>query len=205
MVFPTMVIPTYGGGRLTGPLSYLDTLGLTDVILPFILVFAVAFAVLRKSKIFKDNQRLDGLVALVMALAVVIPHVMGRYPSPQSDVVNIINTALPNVGAVLIALVMLFVLVGIWGVEGSWGENLHGLVVILSLIVVVYIFGRAAGWFTHGLPRWLYWLSDPDTQALIIIILIFGLIIWFITAPEPKPKGERMLKSFADLFKKVEK
>lgn len=195
-----MVYQSIGAGRLTGPLYWLESLGLTDVILPFILVFAVAFAVLRKTKIFKENQRLDGLVALVMALAVVIPHALGRYP-PNGDIVNIINTALPNVGAVLIALVMLFILVGIWGVEASWGENLHGLVVVLSLIVVVYIFGRAAGWFTHGLPTWLYWLGDPDTQALIVIILIFGLIIWFITGPDKSSPGEGMLKSFTKMFK----
>lgn len=197
-----MVYGGVGGGRLTGALYYLENLGLTDVILPFILIFAVTFAVLRKSKIFKDNQRLDALVALVLGLAVVIPHVLGRYP-PNADVVNIINRALPNVAAVLIALVMLFILVGIWGVEAEWGKGVHGIVVFIAIIVIGYIFGRAAGWFTHGWPRWLSWLSNPDTQALIVIILIFGLIIWFITAPESKSEGEGLFKSLGDLFKKT--
>ncbi|MEA3429878.1 MAG: hypothetical protein U9R08_01260 [Nanoarchaeota archaeon] len=196
-----MVLQTYGGGRLTGALYYLESLGLTDVILPFILIFSVVFAVLRKSKIFKDNPRLDGVVALVLALSVVIPHVLGRYPA-NADVVNIINTALPNIAAVLIALVMLFIIIGLWGVEASWGKDIHGFIVFIAMVVVFYIFGRAAGWFAQGMPRWLSWLSAPDTQALIVIILVFAIIIWFVTAPDKKTKGEGLFKSLGEMFKK---
>jgi hypothetical protein len=33
-----------------------------------------------------------------------------------------------------------------------------------------------------------FWLNDPDVQALVVIILVFGIIIWFVTA-EPGKKG----------------
>jgi len=196
-----MTIGGYGAGRLSGPFYYLESLGLTDVILPFILIFAVSYAVIKKSNIFKDNPKVDTIVALVLSLSVVIPHVLGRYP-PNADVVNIINTALPNIGAVLIALVMFFVLVGIWGASPSWGGSLHSIVVILSILVVGYVFGRAAGWFT-SVPSWLYWLTAPDTLALIVIILVFGLIVSYVTGSDNKgTPGEGMLKAFSDLFEK---
>ena len=72
-----------------------ESWGLMDVILPFLLIFAVVYAALTKVKIFGEQKdRIHIIIALVIALAVVVPHVTYMYP-PESDVVNIINTALP--------------------------------------------------------------------------------------------------------------
>jgi len=72
------------------------------------LVFTIVFATLQKTKILgedenkKPRKNFNAVIALVMGLAVVIPHVIGSYP-PDGDVVNIINNALPNVSVVLVA------------------------------------------------------------------------------------------------------
>ena len=57
----------------------LDAWGVTDVLIPFILVFTIVFAVLQKTKILGDGKKnYNVMIALVMALAVVIPHIFGR-------------------------------------------------------------------------------------------------------------------------------
>jgi hypothetical protein len=164
-------------------MNYLDNIGVADVLLPFILIFTLIFAVLQKTKIFGEKSKnFNVIVALVMGLGVVIPHVMGRYP-PGADVVEIMNNALPNISVVVVAILMLLIIIGIFGKNLTLGNNpISGWIVILAVLSVGYIFGRAAGWF--GGPGWLGFLDDPETQTMIVIILVFAIIIWFVTKDE---------------------
>jgi len=174
-----------------GPFAQLENLGILDVILPFILVFTIVFAVLQKAKLFgndaKDNKRYDAVIALVMGLGVVFPHVLGYYP-PEQDIVNIINQSLPNVSVVIVAIVMALLLIGALGGNnfGLKNDALSGSVAIGAFALIVYIFGNAAHWWDS--PSWLYFLNDSDTVTLIIAILIFALIIWFVVRDDSKPK-----------------
>jgi Na+(H+)/acetate symporter ActP len=186
---------------LADALNNLESIGLTDVLLPFILIFTIVFAVLQKTKILgedenkKPRKNYNVIVALVMALAVVIPHVTEAYP-PEKDIVNIINGALPNISLIVVAIIMLLLLVGVWGKSlNIGGSSVGGWVVIISAIVVLYIFGTEAHWFS--MPSWLDFLRDPSTQATIIVILVFAIIIWFVTRDEGKSKDEKEHESFA--------
>jgi len=94
-------------------LRTMDTWGLTDVLLPFLLIFTLVFAVLQKTKILgEDKKNFNVVIALVMSLTVVIPHASGGYPL-NYDPVNIINAFLPGISLVIVAVVMLFVLIGL--------------------------------------------------------------------------------------------
>lgn len=178
---------------------YLEMWGLTDVILPFMLIFAIVFATLAKAKVFgSESRKFNLVVGLAISLLVVIPHVTNRYP-PGKDVVTIINTAIPQVSAVAVAIIMFLVLIGIFGAETSWwGGLVSGVVVIGALVSVVYIFGNAIGWF-NIMPSWL---SDPSTQALVVIVLVFGLIVWFVTAEPGKPGVGGLLEKIGNAFKR---
>ncbi len=179
----------------------LESYGLTDALLPFLLIFAVVFAILQKVKIFgKDKRNINVILALVIGLLVVIPHVTNSYP-PGGDVVEIMNNAIPNVSLILISIIMLLILVGVFGSEiDIAGTSLAGWIALISLLIVGYIFGRAAGWFQY-LPNWLQWLDDPDTQALVIILLVFGLLIWFVTKEPKKTTEGRINKGFKEIGK----
>ncbi len=205
-----MAYPVYGGsggGAFRNALYSLESLGLSDVILPFILVFTVVFAIMQKVKPLgaesdAKTKSYNVVIALVMSLAVVIPHVLGYYPA-NADVVNIINAALPQVSIVLVAILMVLLIVGLFGGKAEWGSSLSGWIAIFAFIIVTYIFGRAAGWFEY-LPSWLYWLDNPDTQAMLLVIAIFALVIWFITKEDrPKEPGffEKLGGAFKDQFK----
>ena len=152
--------------------------GLYDSILPFFLIFVVAFAVLQKSDILKD-KRYNVVVSVILGLLVVIPHIIGRYPA-NGDVVVIMNAALPNVALVLVVLLAVFLIVGLFGGKATWAGKATGWVALLAFILVLFIFGRAANWF-QTTPTWLRWIDDPNTQALVIIFAVFALVIWFIT------------------------
>ena len=190
---------------LQDALYLLDQLGFTDVFLPFILIFTIIFAVLQKVQIFgTDSKKFNSVISLAVAIGVVIPHSLGKYP-PGTDIVDIINSALPNVSLVIVALVFVLVLIGMFGGAPVLGGNwISGLITIIALGIVTYIFGNAAGWWqTTGA---LSFLSDPNVQATIIILAVFWLIISVITKGENEPGGlERVGELFGGAMREAAK
>ncbi len=176
-------------------LTTLENLGLLDVLLPFMLIFTIAFAVLQKSKILgQDSKNFNTVISFVLALAAVIPHVMGYYPYGK-DVVEIINSALPNISLLMIASMMVLLLIGVFGSDiNIMGSPLEGIVVLFAVIAVAWTFLSSA-----GLVGRIPFLEDPQTRSLLIAILIFGLVVWFITKedqPEKKPTHKALERLF---------
>jgi hypothetical protein len=191
---------------LEGTFYQLEQMGVFDVILPFILVFTIVFAVLQKVKIFGEKSKnFNTMISLVMGLAVIFPHVLGYYP-PEQDIVLIINHALPNVSIVLVAILMALLIIGILGKRFEIGGTpVSGWIAIGAFVLIVYIFGSAAtGW---TMPAFLWVMeANPDLIALILVILVFALIVYFITKEDTPNKpidpnsvtmqlGDKMLKS----------
>ena len=183
----------------TDLLVYLENLGVADSLVPFLLIFTVIFAVLSKTSILgaaaSGAKKFNIIVALAVAFIVVIPHIMGSYPEGK-DAIVIINSALPNVAVVSIALIMFLFLVGIFG--GNAG-GLTGVAGLIAIAAVVWIFGSSAGWFKE-LPSWL---ADPATQVLVVIILAFGFIVWFVVGGSSPGGGVRNMFDWVnEIFKK---
>ena len=179
----------------------LESYGLTDALLPFLLIFTIIFAILQKSNIFgQDKKKYNVIVSLVIGLLVVIPHVMGRYP-PGSDVVLIINSALPNVSLLVVAIVALLILIGIMGGNIHWAGAVSGGVAIVAVLAVAWIFLSAAGydiWFNNWVLGW-----SPETTSVVVIVLIFAVLIWYITKEDAGHTGGKikgMLEEVGNFF-----
>lgn len=186
----------------------LAELGVWDVFLPFLLVFAIVYAVLHKTKILGEkSKQFNTVIALVMGLSVVFPHVLWgsrcsymdggacpRLSNGAIDPVHVINTALPNVSLILIAVLMVLLIFGIWGSKIKLGSNsLSGIIALVAFGSVVYIFGAAAGWW-HPMS-YLIWngslFGGEDTVALVVTVLVFAIIIWFITKEDDKDEEKK--------------
>jgi hypothetical protein len=185
--------------ELNNFIQTIDSFGLTDVMLPFLLIFTLVFAVLQKSKILGEAKKnFNAVISLVMALTVVIPHVTRNYPL-NYDPVDIINAFLPGVSLLLVAIVMLFLLLGIWG-DKNLGSGPSGMIVVLAVVAIVWIFGAAANWWQGW--DWFTTFFGEDTVSLIIIILVFGIIVWFITKSDEKSVGEGLFSQLGNMLSK---
>jgi len=91
---------------------YLETYGVLDVLLPFLLVFTIIYAVLLKTKILGDRKNFNVIIALILGLLFVIPHILGTYPLGY-DPVRVLNETLPSISLVSVAAIMLLILLGI--------------------------------------------------------------------------------------------
>ena len=171
----------------------LDSWGLTDIMLPFMLIFVVIYAILQKTKILGEEKKNLGIVvAIVVALLVVIPHVTGKFPA-NSDPVLIINNALPQVSIVLVAIVFLLVMIGVFGQDYVFlGVTAPGWITLVSLVAIILIFGGAAGWWSGAVGETLQDFFGTEGIAIFIMLLTFGIIIAWVTS-ESKDREERTI------------
>src|SRR3989338_4247700 len=113
----------------------LESIGFVDVLLPFLLIFTVIFAVLEKTKIMGEGKRNMSIgIAFIFALLVVVPHVTGNFPAGY-DPVAVINAALPSVSLVVVAIIALLILIGVFaGDKLVFGMSAPGWIGLFSLI-----------------------------------------------------------------------
>jgi len=183
----------YGGGRFQEIFYYLEYWGLSEVILPFILIFTIIYAVLQKVALFAE-PKFNGIIALAISLITVIPHVLGKYPAGM-DIVTIINTSLPETALLIVAVLMLLIMTGlIWGKAPTEGI-FAGVVAILAAIVLIIIF------ISPITPIPIISQIDPALQTLIIVIIVFGLVFWYVTKEKGTGNGwENAQKALKNIF-----
>ncbi|MCK4669594.1 MAG: hypothetical protein KAT43_00200 [Nanoarchaeota archaeon] len=193
-----------------------ESLGALDVILPFLLIFVIFFAALQKTEILgkgKEGKKYNVVISLVIALLIIIPHVvygtadftdgrLGGALTGYPDVVEIINNSLPSISLWIVGILMVMLMIGIFA-PPTWTEfPFKSWILWGSIIVVGYIFGNSAGLF-KDLPGPLRFINTPQNQAALLIILIFGIIIYFIIhEPEgtSKDRKEQRKKDWAKFW-----
>ncbi len=96
---------------LVKALDFLKDFGFFEVILPFLLVFTLVFAILEKTKLFGEEnvkgekyprKNVDAMIAFVIAFFVIA----------ATNVVGIIKEAMPKISLVLIILISFMLLAG---------------------------------------------------------------------------------------------
>ena len=185
----------------------LERWGMVDVMLPFLLIFTLIFAVLEKTKILGEEKRnLNSALTLIFSLIVVIPHVTGNLPA-NFDPVLIINSALPAVSLVVVAIISLMIMIGVFAHERLYlGATMPGWIAFFSVLILIIIFGSASGWWYDGFDTFLDRTFGSDALAIFIMLVVFGTIIAFVTGGEGERDKigsfKRMGMDFGKLFNK---
>lgn len=154
------------GGDIGNLLSYWEQMGFFSYVLPFLLIFALVFGILTKTKIF-DNKAVNGILALVIGLLAL-----------QFDFVPVFFSEIfPRVGVGLAVILALLILAGLFFDPNSKHLNwmLFGVGVIIFLVVLFQTFDWV-GWYPG------FWLYDifynwPGVVSVIIVLVIIGIIV----------------------------
>ena len=93
-------------------IKQLEQMGFYEVILPFMLVFTIMFALLQKIKLFgQDTKNINIVVAVVIAFFFV------RVPA----IIATVNQFLPKISMIVIVLLMFLLILGVLGSGESTG------------------------------------------------------------------------------------
>ena len=179
--------------------NVLQQYGVLDFLLPFLLVFTIIYAVLSKTKILggEEKKQFNIIVALVLALLFVVPHMLGTYPLGY-DPVAVLNATLPSISLVAVAAIMLLLLMGVFGTDFS--KAAAPFIAVIAILFVIYIFGASLSIWRGPYDIFYWWTTD--VTELLIVLIVFGLIVYFITKEPTKTSGNRVVESFGKLFEK---
>jgi hypothetical protein len=178
-----------------GTIDFMVKLGIYDVILPFLLVFTIVFAILEKTKIFGVDEidkkkytkkNLDAMVAFVIAFFVVA----------SSKLVELITTVSSQVVILLLLSILFLILVGSFAKETEEGFFLEGgwktTFTIIMFIGILGIFLNAIK--TESGQSWLEWIMDSVSTkwntnwvaSLILMGIVIGFMIYITGGSGPK-------------------
>jgi small-conductance mechanosensitive channel len=170
-----------------GVLLFFHDLGLYDVVLPFLLVFTIVYALLEKTKILGvekvgekefTKRNIDSMAAFVIAFFVIA----------STQLVAIISEVTANMVLLLILLVCFMLLVGTMHKEEEKGFELKGFYkhafYVIMFVGIILIFLNALGWLQLA---WDYLVLNWDSQFVGIIVLlgsIIGLMAFVMHTPK---------------------
>lgn len=167
----------YGGGAFRDLFSSLEYYGFVDVIMPFLLIFTIVYAVLDKVKVFKE-KKYNVIISTAITLLAIMPHVL--YPGAD-DIVSILNSTLPQFAMVTIAIVLFMIMSGLLGAkEGKFFSIAAWLAPWLAFAIIGIIILRSAYPSTAFSTDFFSFLGDPRMYSLIIIVLVAGFVIRMI-------------------------
>ena len=173
-----------------GVIDFMGELGVYDIILPFLLVFTIVFAILEKTKILGlekvgdvevTKKNLNAMVALIAAFLVIA----------SAQLVSVINEVLSNVVLLLLLAISFLLLVGVFftGEKEFSLENYPTWIkffMFAMFIGIVVIFLNALDWLHFITDVFEYW--DATWAASIIFLVVILIFIWIITM-DPKVPG----------------
>lgn len=176
-----------GDTALRGVFEFLEKVGLFDVVLPFLLVFTIVFAILEKTRVF-GTEEIEGKKYPKKNLNATAAFVISFLVVASSRLVEVITEVSANVVILLLLAVLFLLLVGSFYKEGApvaleGGWNL--LFMVIMFIGIVLIFLHALGWLEG---TWMYFgaTDSGDIIGITILIIIVIIFVWAIVKEPSK-------------------
>lgn len=153
---------TFFEGSIGDLIYQWEQMGFFSHLLPFLLVFALVFGILDKTRIFKDNRMISGIISLVVGLLVV--------RSPM--VTDFFQDVFPRAGIGLSLILLLIIFIGIFIPKANWvSYTLLGIAAIIFLVILNKS-AEEMGWT----QEWLM-ANWPMIGAGIFILIIVAVIV----------------------------
>ncbi len=175
-----------------GALELFNRIGLYDVVLPFLLVFTLVFAILEKTRVF-GTEEINGTTYPRRNLNSMMAFVIAFFVVASAELVEIITEVSSLVVLLLLASVLFLMMIGSFWKPMPEGIFLEGglkyIFVTLMLVSLALIYLHAVGWL-DTLLDWLktHWQGNIVATAVMLLV-IFGAL-WFIIGSGPE-KGKK--------------
>ncbi|PIN86591.1 hypothetical protein COV19_03670 [Candidatus Woesearchaeota archaeon CG10_big_fil_rev_8_21_14_0_10_44_13] len=182
-----------------GGIDFFVKLGIYDVVLPFLLVFTIMFAILEKTKIF-GTIKIGGEEYTKKNLNAMVGFIVGFIVIASSKLVGAINDSMGRVFLLLLISVCFLLLIGSFYhydekvlLEGGW----RTFFMVAMLIGIILIFMDSIK-LDSG-ESWLEWLWDflkgnwaaNYTASIILVIVLIGAILFITSDKKVKKEAKK--------------
>ena len=185
---------------LANAIQFFQNFGLFDVVLPFLLVFTMVFAILEKTMILgkegtkdtpKPKKNLNSMVSFVIALLVVA----------SNKVVTALQVALPNIVLLMVVSISFLMLIGTFATTGEFDlsskhKGYYAAFVAFMLAGVILIFLYAIkldsgeSWLEYAYNYLMNSWGGSIVSSFILLAVIIGAIIFITRSKGNGVKGD---------------
>jgi len=181
-------------------LDFFGRLGIYDIVLPFLLIFAIVFGILEKTKILGlekvghqeyTRKNLNSIISFVIAFLVI----------SSSQLVALINETLAKSMVILVLFVTFLILFGVFFGEKedffeSGIKSYRGIFFIIVFVGIVLV-ALSSYRFESGQSLLEYFYaalwgvgSSTAVSAIILIIIMIGFMMWITSGSSGGGKKE---------------
>ena len=181
-----------------GAIESLNKLGLYDVVLPFLLIFTLMFAILEKTKILGTEKingeevprkNLNSMVAFSVALFVVA----------SSKAVSLISTLIANIIVFVVIAFLYLVVIGVVfhpskeKPEFTIPAGVKYPTMALGAFVLIILFFRSLGMGEIGkvVGNFFqeYFLTPTVLSSIVLLAVLIISLVFIVKEPKSKSKG----------------
>lgn len=174
-------------------IAFMGELGVYDVVLPFLLIFTLVFAILEKTRIF-GTEKIDGKEYTRKNLNGMTAFVMAFFVVASTRLVAVINEVLANTVLLLLLSICFLLLAGSFhsGKEEFFlKKGWNKLFMIIMFIGIVLIFLHALGWLDIIWASLIYNFDSVVTSSIVLLIIVVVAIIYITGGFDKKKTSEK--------------
>lgn len=186
-------------------INFLVELGVYDIILPFLLVFVLVYALLEKTKILGTDVAKDKggekTEYSKKSLNAMVAFCIGFFVVASTQLVAVINKSVSQIFILLLLVVCFLLVAGAMHQQSKDGffldpKNKHQRFYYKAFMGIIFvaiaaIFLNALGWLEaiYGFLK-DNWNTDY-VAAVIFIVIIIGFMAWIMSDPAPKDEDKK--------------
>lgn len=152
----------------------------TEMLLPFLLIFVVVFAILQKSKILGDGKaQIDAMVSFVIGLITI------TFTYQTGVIVSLMGWLGLGVAIILLFLILYGFIAGDLSNAPKWMKVTFGVLAgVFSIVVVIYVTGFGgivSDWFSSNGGEGLF-------MNVLMVVVVIGAVVAVILSSREKKK-----------------
>ena len=169
-------------------LVFFDRLGVYDVVLPFILVFTLVFAIFEKTRIFGTDV-VDNVTYTKKNLNTMVAFVIAFFVVASVQLVATISQVVSNMVLLLLLAVCFMILVGSFmkegeflQLEGGWKSTFMWIMFLGIVLIFLQAIKLQDGtsWLEY-LYIMIFFNFNTTAVSSVIMVLFVILLVWLIT------------------------
>ncbi len=162
------------GGAIGNMLARWEEIGVFSYVLPFLIIFALIFAILNQIKLFEKNKAVNTIIALAVG-----------FMALQFDFVpRFFSEVFPRLGIGLAIILIIIILIGMFMDTKNTGLMITLMAVGGIIAVVVLITTAGSLGFSSG-----YWWEENwgTILGVIVVLVLVGMVIFSGEKKEKSP------------------
>ena len=164
--------------NITTLLNQLEMMGVFAYVIPFLLIFAIIFAILDKTKILGENKAIEAIIGIAVGLLAL-----------QFDIVSTFFADIfPKFGVGLALFLVLVIVLGFFTKKEDVNKNMKWIGYVIGAFVVIW---ALSSWNFWGIGNTtFFWQIQQYLGWIILAGLIIFVIIMVVKSPKTPTAGE---------------